>query len=697
MRRLYPQAGRAHLVGITGPPGSGKSTLVAALIERVRAAGRSVGVVAVDPSSPITGGALLGDRVRMQAYAGDGDVFIRSMASRGHAGGLASTSTAAAAVMDASGFDLILIETVGTGQSEVEVAAAADTTVVLEAPEMGDEVQAIKAGLLEVADLVVVNKGDRPGALRTASQLRAMLVAGASPKVGAGEGNERPRPKRPEVLVTTASTGEGVDELLVALDRHRAAGRDAASGGAAGKARLARAEAQVWAILSDRLRDALREVPHDDATRATLAEVAEHRLDPYTAADRLLEALGVDHTMTAAGERLVTRPFVVLVAAGLAFFTAGGAVLPVASQFAEGPLDATTLGVGIAIGAFAIGSLLLRPVVGWGSDRFGRRPMLLLGTLLSIAGLGAPPVRRHAADARAGAGHPGRRGGLLLRCAAGSRERPRTGGSTRGGVQLRVARPLHRSRTRAADRRDRAGLSPASTSVWIVCIALTAVATVLSLLVPETAPAVLAAASGQTERVRARLFHPAGVFPGVVVLLGTWGMAGYFAFVPLHAKQIGMSGSALPLTVYAVLVVILRVAFAKLPDQMGAARLSGAALVVASVGLAIVGLVPTAFGLVAGSAVFALGMAFVMPALLTLAVSRVQDTERGAVVGTTSLFLDLSFGLSPAFLGAVAASAGYAGAFLVSAAAAGCGALLIALRRHDLARPVAVGAATLDG
>jgi GTPase len=292
MRRLYPQAGRAHLVGITGPPGSGKSTLVASLIERVRAAGRSVGVVAVDPSSPITGGALLGDRVRMQAYAGDGDVFIRSMASRGHAGGLASTSTAAAAVMDAAGFDLILIETVGTGQSEVEVAAAADTTVVLEAPEMGDEVQAIKAGLLEVADIVVVNKGDRPGALRTAAQLRAMLVAGASPKIGAGQGSERPRPKRPEVLVTTASTGEGVDELLVALDRHRAGDGDNAAAAAA--ARLARAEAQVWAILSDRMRDALREAPHADATRRTLAEVAEHQLDPYAAADRLLEALGVD-------------------------------------------------------------------------------------------------------------------------------------------------------------------------------------------------------------------------------------------------------------------------------------------------------------------------------------------------------------------------------------------------------------------
>ena len=183
LRRLYPMAGRAHLVGITGPPGAGKSTLVAALLAEVRAAGRPVAVVAVDPSSPITGGALLGDRVRMQSYAGDRDVFIRSMASRGHAGGLASTTTAAAAVLDAAGFDLVLIETVGTGQSEVEVAAAADTTVVLEAPEMGDEVQAIKAGLLEVADLVVVNKGDKPGAQRTAAQLRAMLA----PSVGRGD------------------------------------------------------------------------------------------------------------------------------------------------------------------------------------------------------------------------------------------------------------------------------------------------------------------------------------------------------------------------------------------------------------------------------------------------------------------------------------------------------------------------------
>ena len=292
LRRLYPLAGRAHLVGITGPPGSGKSTLVAALIAEVRSADRTVAVIAVDPSSPITGGALLGDRVRMQAYASDDDVFIRSMASRGHAGGLASTSTAAAAVIDAAGFDLILIETVGTGQAEVEVAAAADTTVVLEAPEMGDEVQAIKAGLLEVADLVVVNKGDKPGAQRTAAQLRAMLVA-AAPRADDQPGAPaRPRPKRPDVLITTALTGDGVPELLAALDRHRAAGR----AGLSEESRLARAEAQVWAIVGERLRDRLHDAGHLAGTAEVLDGVAEHRLDPYAAADRLLDTLRSDRS-----------------------------------------------------------------------------------------------------------------------------------------------------------------------------------------------------------------------------------------------------------------------------------------------------------------------------------------------------------------------------------------------------------------
>ena len=285
LRTLYPMAGRAHLVGITGPPGAGKSTLVAALIAAHRAGGKSVAVIAVDPSSPITGGALLGDRVRMQAHAGDRDVFIRSMAARGHAGGLASTSTAAASVLDACGFDIVLIETVGTGQSEVEVAAAADTTVVLEAPEMGDEVQAIKAGLLEVADLVVVNKGDRPGAQRTAAQLRAMLIA--IPKVGRGR-SDRPRPKSPEVLLTTATTGAGIPELIAAIERHRVAARG--TDDAVTDARLVRARTQVWAIVGERLQDRLDAGTAGPETAAILRAVATHELDPYTAADRLLES-----------------------------------------------------------------------------------------------------------------------------------------------------------------------------------------------------------------------------------------------------------------------------------------------------------------------------------------------------------------------------------------------------------------------
>ena len=286
LRILYPRAGRAHLVGVTGAPGSGKSTLVAALIAVARSRGRSVGVIAVDPSSPITGGALLGDRVRMQAYSGDRDVFIRSMASRGHAGGLAATSAAAASALDAAGFDLVLIETVGTGQSEVEIAAAADTTVVLEAPEMGDEVQAIKAGLLEVADIVVVNKGDRPGAQRTAAQLRAMLVA--IPRAAGGGPSDRPQPKRPDVLVTTASTGDGVPALLDAMDRHRETVRDSSAGEAS---RRARAEAQVLAIVGDRVRAELEASDRADLARATIDAVGRHELDPFAAADRLLASL----------------------------------------------------------------------------------------------------------------------------------------------------------------------------------------------------------------------------------------------------------------------------------------------------------------------------------------------------------------------------------------------------------------------
>jgi LAO/AO transport system kinase len=291
LRALYPLAGGAHIVGITGAPGSGKSTLVAALVTEARkgvagARARPVAVIAVDPSSPITGGAILGDRVRMQVHASDRDVFIRSMASRGHGGGLATATVAAAAVLDASGFPLILLETVGTGQSEVEVAAIADTTLVVQTPEMGDEVQAIKAGLLEVADLVVVNKADRPGADRAAAQLRAMLTVGAQhDRVAAAAG--RPRPKRPDVMLVSAVTGKGVPELLAALDKRAAAKAGAVSDGAA----LKRAEAQLSGILAQRLSQKLAAPAVAERRDATLRAVAAHEIDPYAAADELLEII----------------------------------------------------------------------------------------------------------------------------------------------------------------------------------------------------------------------------------------------------------------------------------------------------------------------------------------------------------------------------------------------------------------------
>ncbi len=292
LRALYPRAGAAHLVGVTGAPGAGKSTLVAALTGEARKGGRPVAVIAIDPSSPITGGALLGDRVRMQEHAGDRDVFIRSMASRGHAGGLAPATVGAAAVLDAVGFPLIFIETVGTGQAEVEVAAIADTTVVVQAPEMGDEVQAIKAGLLEVADLVVVNKGDRPGAQRAAAQLRAMLTVGQQHDRRA-VASGRPRPKRPEVLLATATTREGVPELLAALDRRgeqRALARAAAPDGA----RLARARAQLAGIIAERVQERLAAPALESRTASVVTAVAAHELDPFAAADELLDALAAD-------------------------------------------------------------------------------------------------------------------------------------------------------------------------------------------------------------------------------------------------------------------------------------------------------------------------------------------------------------------------------------------------------------------
>ncbi len=286
---LYPLAGGAHLVGITGPPGAGKSTLVTSLVAAARAQGRTVAVLAIDPSSPITGGAILGDRVRMQQHAADDGVFIRSMASRGHAGGLAVATVDAASVLDACGFGLVLIETVGTGQGEVDVASLADTTVVVQAPEMGDEVQALKAGLLEVADIVAVTKADRPGADQAAASLRAMLTVGAQHDRAAGD---RPRPRRPEVLLVSAVAGAGVVELLAALDRRAPTADDVAPHG--GDAANVRAEAQLVGLVMERVRDRLTSAAARDRLAEAVRAVAAHEVDPYIAADGLLAAF-VDH------------------------------------------------------------------------------------------------------------------------------------------------------------------------------------------------------------------------------------------------------------------------------------------------------------------------------------------------------------------------------------------------------------------
>jgi len=212
---LFPHTGRAHIVGVTGAPGTGKSTLVNEMAKALRAAGSSVGVVAVDPTSPFTGGALLGDRVRMRDLAGDPGVFIRSMATRGSLGGLAQATGDVVKVLDAAGFEVVLVETVGVGQAEVDVARTAHTTIVVEAPGLGDEVQALKAGLLEVADVLVVNKADRPGAAQTMRALEVTLALGRNNRPGR-EGWQAP------VLKTVALEGKGVAEVLDAVAAHRA-------------------------------------------------------------------------------------------------------------------------------------------------------------------------------------------------------------------------------------------------------------------------------------------------------------------------------------------------------------------------------------------------------------------------------------------------------------------------------------------
>jgi len=282
---LAPLTGHALVIGLTGPPGVGKSTTTTVLVRALRARGDRVGVLAVDPSSPFSGGALLGDRVRMQEHATDHDVFIRSMATRGHLGGLAWATPQAVRVLDGAGFDDVLVETVGVGQSEVEIAGLADVTVVLLAPGMGDGIQAAKAGILEVGDIFVVNKADREGAQGTVRDLRHMISLGASQGLRTPGA---PASWRPPVLTTVASTGQGVEELLAQIDRYL---DWAADSGVLRQRRLRRAEREIEAIAVTALRERIGHLSDGRRLAALAAAVVDGGLDPYRAADDLLAAL----------------------------------------------------------------------------------------------------------------------------------------------------------------------------------------------------------------------------------------------------------------------------------------------------------------------------------------------------------------------------------------------------------------------
>jgi LAO/AO transport system kinase len=273
LREVRERAGQARVVGITGPPGSGKSTLCDQIIQRWRAAGHLVGVIAVDPSSPFTGGAILGDRVRMVRHTLDPGVFIRSMAARGHLGGLAAAAREAIRLLDASGRDRCLLETVGVGQSELEVMETADTTVVVTTPSSGDAVQIIKAGILEIADIFVVNKADLPGAAKVVRDLRELV---RHDKVRTGWA--------PPVITAIAQTGDGVDELVEAIDRH---GASIAASGELERRRIARLRAEVEAIVGERAADRARIALHE-GTMSQELEGDLSRVDPYALAERIL-------------------------------------------------------------------------------------------------------------------------------------------------------------------------------------------------------------------------------------------------------------------------------------------------------------------------------------------------------------------------------------------------------------------------
>ena len=272
IRELFGRSGRAFLVGITGAPGAGKSTLVDALVSRWRKSGSTVGVLAVDPTSPFSGGAMLGDRVRMQAHAQDAGVFIRSMATRGHLGGLARATTDAALVLDAAGTNIVAIETVGVGQDEVEIARTADVSVLVLVPGMGDDVQALKAGVMEIADVFVVNKADREGADRTVAEIESLL----------GLHSYAEEDWKPAIVRTEATTGKGLDELVDIIAEFQTHTKTVES------RRRARAETQLRAILIARLAQQIDARASATAMDKLIDRIAARAVDPYTAADEVL-------------------------------------------------------------------------------------------------------------------------------------------------------------------------------------------------------------------------------------------------------------------------------------------------------------------------------------------------------------------------------------------------------------------------
>ncbi len=278
MASLQPFTGNAHVVGITGAPGVGKSTATSGLVAALRAQGKRVGVLAIDPSSPFSGGALLGDRIRMQEHASDPGVYIRSMASRGHLGGLSWSTPQALRVLDAAGCDVIVLETVGVGQSEIEVVSVADTVLVLLAPGMGDGIQAAKAGILEIGDIFVVNKADRDGASATSRELRHMISLADRPPGG----------WCPPVLKTIASQGEGIAEVVEEVANHFAW---ASESGELTKRRERRAAGEIEAIAMAALRSRMADLGSNKLLHELAVQVVQGSTDPYVAADQLIATL----------------------------------------------------------------------------------------------------------------------------------------------------------------------------------------------------------------------------------------------------------------------------------------------------------------------------------------------------------------------------------------------------------------------